>query len=208
VLRTLDLLGIAVFAVSGGLLAVRRELDIVGVVVLAMATALGGGLIRDVLIGDVPPPGLADWKYLTVAMAAGLLAFYFHPAIGRMERPIQYLDAGGIGLFCVAGALKADEYGLGFLPAALLGTLTAVGGGVLRDLLVREVPALLRRTELMAIPAFAGASIAVVGRELGAREVAISIPAALVTIVWRILAIRRGWTAPMPFYDGGSKSNS
>ena len=197
-LLTLDLLGIFVFAIAGGLLAVRKELDLVGVVVIAMVTALGGGLLRDVLIGDVPPPGLEDWRYLTVPLAAGMLVFFFHPAIGRLERLISKIDAGGLGLFAVAGALKAHDYDLGPMPAAILGVVTAVGGGVLRDVLVRDVPAILRRGELYAIPALAGAGVAVIGAEAGLDDGAIAAPAAAVTIVWRLLTIHRGWTAPMP----------
>ena len=203
-LLALDLLGIFVFAVAGGLVAVRKELDLVGVIVCAMVTALGGGLIRDVLIGDVPPPGLRDWRYLTVPLAAGLLVFFFHPAIGRLERLINQIDAGGIGLFTVAGALKAVDYGLGPMPAAMLGLVTAVGGGVLRDVLVRDVPAILRRGELYATPALAGAVVAVIGHEAGLSDAAIAGPAAAVTIVWRLLAIHRGWTAPMP---GGRRAS-
>jgi uncharacterized membrane protein YeiH len=198
VLLTLDLLGIFIFAIAGGLLAVRKELDLVGVVVIAMVTALGGGLMRDVLIGDVPPPGLEDWRYLTVPLGAGVLVFFFHPAIARRERLISQIDAGGLGLFAVAGALKAHDYDLGPMPAAILGVVTAVGGGVLRDVLVRDVPAILRRGELYAIPALAGAGVAVIGLEAGLHDGAIAAPAAAVTIIWRLLTIRRGWTAPMP----------
>lgn len=197
-LLALDLLGITVFAISGGLVAVRRELDIVGVVALATATALGGGLIRDVLIGDVPPPGLADWRYLLAAMAAGLFVFFFHPALGRMERPITVSDAGGLGLFCVAGAFKAAEAGLGPLPAAVLGAITGVGGGVIRDVLVREIPVILRRGELYAIPALAGSALAVAALEFGVDETVVAGPAAAVIIGWRLFAVHRGWTAPYP----------
>jgi uncharacterized membrane protein YeiH len=197
-LLALDLLGIAVFAISGGLVAVRRGLDLVGVVTLGSATALGGGLIRDVLIGAVPPPGLADWRYLLGAMVAGVLAFFFHPALGRMERTITVFDAGGLGLFCVAGAFKASEHGLGPLPAAVLGALTGVGGGVIRDVLVREVPAILRRGELYAIPALSGSGLAVAGLEVGGDETLVAVSSAAVIIGWRLLAVQRGWTAPMP----------
>ena len=197
-LLTLDLLGIFVFAVAGGLVAVRKELDVVGVLALAGITALGGGLMRDVLIGDVPPPGLEDWRYLTVPIVAGVLTFFFHPALGRLERLINQIDAGGLGLFCVAGALKAAEYGLGPMPAAILGMITAVGGGVLRDVLVRDVPAILRKGELYATPALAGSVIAVIGHEAGLENAVIAGPAAAVAIIWRLLAIHRGWTAPMP----------
>jgi uncharacterized membrane protein YeiH len=178
--------------------AVRKELDLVGVLALAAVTALGGGLMRDVLIGDVPPPGLEDWRYLSVPLGAGLLVFFFHPALGRLERLIRQIDAGGLGLFAVAGALKASDYDLGPMPAAILGVVTAVGGGVLRDVLVRDVPAILRRGELYAIPALAGAGVAVVGAEAGLADAVVAGPAAAVTIIWRLLTIHRGWTAPMP----------
>lgn len=135
-LLTLDLVGIFVFAISGGLVAVRNQLDIVGVVVLAMATGLGGGVIRDVVIGAVPPPAVKDWWYLLVPVVGGLVTFWWHPAVGRLERVINVFDAFGLGLFCVAGALKAHEYGLGPVPAAALGMVTGVGGGIIRDLLV------------------------------------------------------------------------
>lgn len=196
-LLALDLVGISVFAISGALVAVRKELDVVGVVVLATVTGLGGGLIRDVLIGDVPPPGLADWRYLVVPIAAGLVTFWFHPTLGRMERVVNVFDAAGLGLFAVAGALKASEAGLGPLPAAILGMVTGVGGGMLRDVLAGRVPVILRRGELYAIPALAGASVAVTGHELGLENAAIAWPAALLTIGWRLLAMRRGWTAPV-----------
>jgi len=136
-LVALDLLGIFVFALSGGLVAVRKELDIFGVLVLAGTTGLGGGFLRDVLIDATPPAALEDWRYLTVPVAAGLVTFFFHPALvrRRAERVVTFFDAAGLGLFCVTGALKALDYGLGIAPAALMGMVTGIGGGVLRDLL-------------------------------------------------------------------------
>ncbi len=197
-LLTLDLVGIFVFAISGGLVAVRKELDVFGVVVLAMATGLGGGFVRDVLIGDIPPAALADWRYLLVPISAGMLTFYFHPTLGRMERVVGVFDAAGLGLFCVAGALKASEYGLGPLPAAILGMVTGVGGGMVRDVLAGRVPVILRKGELYAIPALGGSAVAVTGYELGVATSVIALPAAILTVGWRLLAMRRGWTAPMP----------
>lgn len=197
-LLTLDLLGICVFAISGGLVAVRNQLDILGVVVLAMATGLGGGVIRDLLIGAVPPPALADWRYLAVPAAAGLATFAWHPALGRLERVVNIFDAAGLGMFCVAGALKAHELGLGPVPAAALGMLTGVGGGVIRDLLAGRVPVVLRSGELYAIPALAGAAVAVTGVELGIAPEVVVGPAVLLTTGWRLMAIRRGWSAPRP----------
>ncbi len=197
-LLTLDLVGIFVFSISGGLVAVRNQLDIVGVVVLAMATGLGGGVIRDVVIGAVPPPAVDDWRYLVVPLVGGLVTFAWHPAVGRMERVINVFDAFGLGLFCVAGALKAHEYGLGPVPAAALGMVTGVGGGIIRDLLAGRVPVVLRHGELYATPALAGAAVVATGVELGAPAEVMVVPAAVVTIGWRLLALQRGWTAPVP----------
>jgi uncharacterized membrane protein YeiH len=202
-LLILDLLGVAVFAVSGGLLAVRQRLDIVGVLVLGVVTGLGGGAIRDVLIGDIPPPGLADWRYLVTALGAGLIAFWFHPAIERTVRLVNVFDAFGLGLFAVAGAVKASEYGLGPVPAALLGMVTGIGGGMIRDVLADRVPVVLSNGELYAIPALAGAAVAVAGYHLDVRTAWVAIPAAALTIAWRLLAIRRGWRAPLPRLRGG-----
>ena len=196
-LTALDLVGIFVFALSGGLVAVRKNLDIFGVLVLAGITGLGGGFIRDVLIGAVPPAALADWRYLVVPVAAGLVTFWYHPVVHRMERLVNIFDAAGLALFCVTGALKALEFGLGPVPAALMGLVTAIGGGVLRDVLAGRVPLVLRG-ELYATPALLGAVIAVLGVGAGLHGAAIAVPAALVCLVWRLLAMRRGWSAPQP----------
>lgn len=194
----LDLVGIFVFAVAGGLVAVRNRLDIVGVVVLAMATGLGGGVIRDVMIDAVPPAALEDWRYLVVPLAAGLMIFAWHPAFARLEPLINVFDAFGLGIFVVAGALKAHEYGLGPVPAALLGMITGVGGGVIRDVLVGRVPMILRHGELYAIPALAGAGVAVIGVHVDLPPSFVAVSAAGVTIGWRLIALQRGWTAPLP----------
>lgn len=196
-ITVLDLVGIFVFAISGGLVAVRKDLDIFGVLVLAGTTGLGGGFLRDVLIGALPPAALADWRYLLVPVSAGLLTFWFHPAIGRRERVINVFDAAGLALFCVTGAVKALEAGLGPVPSALMGMLTGIGGGILRDILAGRVPIVLRG-ELYATPALIGAVIVVVGLEAGAAVSVVAIPAALVCLLWRLLAMRRGWHAPRP----------
>jgi uncharacterized membrane protein YeiH len=196
-ITVLDLVGIFVFAISGGLVAVRKDLDIFGVLVLAGTTGLGGGFLRDVLIGALPPAALADWRYLIVPVTAGLVTFWFHPAIGRRERVINVFDAAGLALFCVTGAVKALAFGLGPVPSALMGMLTGIGGGILRDILAGRVPIVLRG-ELYATPALVGAAIAVVGTELGLAVGVVAVPAALVCLLWRLLALRRGWQAPRP----------
>lgn len=196
-LVVLDLVGIWVFAISGGLVAVRKDLDIFGVLVLSLTTGLGGGFIRDVLLGAVPPSSLADWRYLMVPVAAGLVTFWFHPTLGRMERVVNVFDAAGLAVFCVTGALKAMAYGLGPVPAALLGMVTGIGGGMMRDLLAGRVPVVLR-DELYATPALLGAGLAVLGHGVGLPAAVVAPPAALVCFTWRVLAMRRGWHAPRP----------
>ena len=196
-LVSLDLVGIFVFAISGGLVAVRKDLDLFGVLVLAGTTGLGGGFLRDVLIGATPPAALADWRYLLVPVAAGAVTFLYHPALARMERTVNVFDAFGLALFCVAGAIKALDYGLGPVPAALLGMVTGIGGGMLRDLLTGRVPVVFR-SELYATPALAGSAIAVLGVRQDLPTVAVAVAGAGVCLVWRLLAIWRDWRAPMP----------
>lgn len=196
-LVVLDLAGIFVFAISGALVAVRKDLDVFGVLVLARATGLGGGFLRDVLIDATPPAALTDWRYLMVPVAAGLVTFRFHPAVGRLERPATVFDAVGLAFFCVTGALKALAYGLGPLPAALLGMVTGIGGGMLRDLLAGRVLAVFRG-ELYATPAFAGAALAVTGEELGQPVLLSAVLGAGLCLVWRLLAVWHNWQAPKP----------
>ncbi len=196
-LTTLDLTGVFVFALSGALVAVRQALDIFGVIVLAGATGLGGGLLRDVLIGDVPPVALTDWRYLVVPVVAGLVAFAAHPAVGRMERSITVSDAGGLALFCVVGAVKAYDAGLSVLAAALLGVVAAIGGGMIRDVLAGRVPVVFGG-ELYAIPALAGAAVAAGGAALDLPVAAVAAAGAAVCLAWRLLAVWRHWQAPLP----------
>ena len=196
-LVVLDLVGIFVFAISGALVAVRKGFDLFAVLVLAGVTGLGGGFLRDVLIDATPPAALADWRYLLVPVAAGAITFGFHPAVGRMERVVNVFDAFGLALFCVTGALKATAFGLGPLPAALMGMVTATGGGMARDVLAGRVP-IVFRGELYATPALAGALIAVLG-ERWDQPMGVVVPLAAATcLMWRLLAMWRGWQAPMP----------
>jgi uncharacterized membrane protein YeiH len=196
-LVVLDLVGIFVFAISGALVAVRKGLDVFGVLVLAGAAGLGGGFLRDVLIDATPPAALADWRYLLVPVTAGLLTFVFHPTFGRLERLVTVFDAFGLALFCVTGALKALDYGLGLVPAALMGMLTAIGGGIARDLLAGRVPEVFRG-EVYATPALAGAAVVVVLERLDVPTLVLAFAGAGVCLVWRLLALRLHWRAPMP----------
>ena len=197
ILVVFDLVGIFVFAISGALVAVRKGLDVFGVLVLAGTTGLGGGFLRDVLIDATPPAALADWRYLVVPVAAGLLAFFYHPVLGRVERSVNVLDAFGLGLFCVTGALKALDYGLGVVPAALMGMVTGIGGGMLRDLLAGRVPAVFRG-ELYATPALAGAVVVVAGAHTDLPTFVVAFAGGGLCVVWRLIAIWRHWQAPVP----------
>ena len=191
-----DLIGTFVFALSGATVATRRQLDLFGVLVLSFAASSAGGICRDVLIGATPPAALRDWRYLAVAMAAGLITFLWAPLIERMKTPVRMFDAAGLGLFAVAGAQKALDYGLNPVMAALLGMLTGIGGGMLRDVLLADVPMVLR-ADLYAIAALAGATVVVVGIAMGLPSAAVMFAGALFCFVLRMLAVRRGWHLPV-----------
>jgi uncharacterized membrane protein YeiH len=199
--QVLDLAGTFVFAVTGALVAVRARLDLFGTLVLAGATGLGGGLVRDVLLGDVPPPGLVEWRYLAAAALAGLATFVWHPAVARWEGVILTLDAAGLALFCVTGAVKASDAGLDIVPAALLGMITAVGGGIARDVLANRVPVVLQGG-WYATPALLGAAWAASAHQLDMPTAAMLVPGMLACFTWRALALRRGWS-PLPARGAG-----
>lgn len=192
-----DLLGIFVFATAGALVGVRKEYDVFGILVLAGTTGLGGGFLRDVLIGAAPPAALSDWRYLIVPVAAGLITFAFHPAVTRMERTVNVLDAFGLALFCVTGAVKASDYGLGPIPAALMGMVTGIGGGMIRDLLTGRPPEIFR-SELYATPALAGAFVAVLLHLDDQPLWVTGLAGGGLCLVWRLLALRGDWRAPKP----------
>ena len=197
-LLVLDLTGTFAFALNGSLTALRAaRLDIVGVVALGMITALGGGIIRDVLLGSLPPATFSDWRYLAVAAGGGLITFVFGRRLERLNTPIILLDAVGLSLFAVTGASKAIDFGLGPAQAVILGTITGVGGGTLRDVLNGQIPSVLR-SGLYAIPALVGATITVVASLLGAYGPATAIGAAAVCFGIRVLGVRFDLNAPMP----------
>jgi len=191
----LDLLGTFVFGLSGGTLAVRRGLDLVGVLALSVAAALAGGMLRDVLLGATPVAALADARYLLAALGAGLVAFLATPLVQRLGKPVMAFDALGLGLFAVTGCRKALAYGLDPPAALLLGVLTAVGGGVVRDLLVAEVPRVLRE-EVYALAALVGAAVVVTGEALGWAEPPVTLGGVAAAFVLRVVSVRRGWSAP------------
>jgi uncharacterized membrane protein YeiH len=194
----LDLTGTFAFALNGALTAIRvTRIDVVGVVTLGMVTALGGGIIRDVLLDSLPPATFSDWRYLAVAAAGSMIAFAFGRRLDRLWKPIEVLDAAGLSLFAVSGASKALELGMGPGQALILGAITGVGGGTLRDVLVGRVPVVLRR-ELYAIPALAAALVVVVTDELGVYGATAAVGAAALCFTIRLVGVRYHLHAPAP----------
>jgi uncharacterized membrane protein YeiH len=175
---------------------VRRRLDIFGVLVLSFAASTSGGITRDLLIGAVPPAALDDWRYLAVSLVAGLLCFFWSSLIETFRNPVRMLDAMGLALFAVAGTEKALVFGLSPVMAALLGMLTGIGGGVARDVLLAEIPAVLR-ADLYAVAALAGAAVVVGGHLLHLPIIVTAIGGGLVCFGLRMMAIRRGWRLPV-----------
>jgi len=197
-LLVLDLAGTFAFALNGALTAVRTvRLDIVGVITLATITAIGGGILRDLVLGAVPPATFSDWRYLTVAAVGGLLAFFLGRLLVRAETTVMLLDAAGLSLFAVTGAVKALDYGIGPGPAIILGAVTAVGGGTIRDVLIRRVPEVLH-SGLYAVPAVIGAGIVVLAHELDLRGAPIAFGAAAACFAVRLLGVRYHLNAPTP----------
>lgn len=197
-LSVLDLIGTFVFGLNGALTALRAtRLDVVGVVTLGTMTALGGGVIRDVLIGAVPPATFLYWPYLALAVAGALTAFVLNRWLHSMTMPLTVLDAIGLSVFAVIGASKAVIFGLGFAPAVLLGVITAVGGGTIRDALTGQIPTVLR-SELYAIPALVAAAITVAAMGVGVYGLPAAIGAAAACFVIRMVGVRFGLNAPGP----------
>jgi uncharacterized membrane protein YeiH len=192
----LDLVGTFVFALSGAMAGVRHRLDMFGILVLAFAAGNAGGMTRDLLIGAVPPAAIADWRYIVVSLLAGLTTFWAYRAIRRIQDALLIFDAAGLAVFAVSGALKALAFGLNPIAAMLLGALTGIGGGMLRDVLVREVPTVLR-AELYAVAALAGAAVVVGGQQLGLPSASVVFVGAALCFGLRLLAIQHRWGLPL-----------
>lgn len=197
-LLLLDLIGTFVFALSGAVAAVKQRLDLFGVLVVSFAAASAGGIMRDVLIGSVPPAAISDWRYLGASLLAGSVIFFRHPLRARLYKLhnlVLILDAAGLAVFAVAGTQKALGYGLNPLMAALLGMLTGIGGGMVRDLLLTQIPTVLR-SDLYAVAALAAASVVVIGHILNFPPTAMAIAGAALCLGIRLIAIRRRWSLP------------
>jgi len=191
-----DLGGTFVFALSGAAAAVRHRLDLFGVLVWAFAAGNSGGIARDLMIVSVPPAAITDWRYVAVSMLAGLITFFWYRVIDGLRSPALVFDAAGLGLFAVSGAGKALAFHAGPVAATLLGMLTGIGGGMVRDVLVSEIPTVLR-TELYAVAALIGAADMVIGRMLGIPSGAAAVAGALLCFGLRFMAMRRGWQLPI-----------
>jgi uncharacterized membrane protein YeiH len=197
-LLVLELMGTFVFALSGATAGVKHRLDLFGVLVVSFATATAGGITRDVLIGAVPPAALRDWRYLGISVLAGLVVFFWSPRPGRqrlLHNLVLTFDAAGLALFAVSGTQKALAYGLNPVMAALLGMLTGIGGGMLRDVLVSDIPAVLH-SDLYAVAALACAIVVVVGDVLKAPPAASAVVGAACCFGIRLVALWRGWRLP------------
>jgi uncharacterized membrane protein YeiH len=190
----LNLVGTFAFGISGGLAAVRARLDVFGVVVLAGVVGLAGGITRDLLIGT-PPETFRDWRYLAAVGAAGLVSFFAASPLDRRQRGVQVFDAMGLAVFCVTGASKATDFGLGPVQAVILGAITGIGGGMLRDILLGETPTVLRR-ELYAIPALLGAGVVVAAQSAGSSNPLFPLLGGCLCFGMRMIGLRYGLDAP------------
>jgi uncharacterized membrane protein YeiH len=191
----LDLIGTFVFAISGAMLGVRRRMDLFGVLVLAFVTAVFGGILRDLLIGAVPPAAIASWWYLALAVIAGLLTFWSEQLFARLQQPVLFFDAAGLGIFAVAGTQKALDYGLNWPMAAVLGMISGIGGGMVRDILAAQTPIVLR-SDIYALAALAGGLVVVAGSYLGLPSTFVALAGAALCMFLRIMALYRGWKLP------------
>lgn len=192
----LDLAGTFVFALSGAMAGVKRNLDLFGVLVLSFVAANTGGIIRDILIGAVPPGAVNDWHYLGVSLLAGIATFWCPSTIKREWNPVLLFDAAGLGLFAVSGAHKALVYGLNPVMATLLGMLTGIGGGIARDILLAEIPTVLR-SDFYAVAALMGAAIVVMASMLQLSPAVAALVGAALCFGLRVMAIRHSWRLPI-----------
>jgi uncharacterized membrane protein YeiH len=195
-LAAFDLGGTFVFALSGATAGVKHRLDLFGVLVLAFAAGNSGGIARDVMIGAIPPAAINEWRYVAVSILAGLITFYWYRVVDRLNSPVLVFDAAGLALFAVAGAGKALAFHAGPVAAMLLGMLTGIGGGMVRDVLVREIPTVLR-TELYAVAALLGAAVVVIGRMLHLPSFVAATLGAVLCFGLRFMAMRRRWQLPI-----------
>jgi uncharacterized membrane protein YeiH len=194
-LTALDIVGTFAFALSGGVRAVENRMDPFGVIFLSFVAAVSGGITRDVLIGAVPPAALQSGLYVGIAVVAGTICFFAYERILQLARPVAFFDAIGLGLFCVVGARKALDAGLSPVMAALLGMLTAVGGGIAADIMTARPPMVLRR-DIYALAALAGAALLTLGDLVGVPDAVVAPLGALLATSLRLVALSYDWHLP------------
>lgn len=194
--NVIDLAGTFAFAISGALAAQREDFDLFGILAIAYVTACGGGIARDVCIGAIPPAGLAEWRYLLTAVIAALATIGAYHQVEKLDYPVRLFDAMGLGLFAVYGAHKALVYGHNAEVAVLVGVLTAIGGGMVRDVLLNRVSLVLQQTELYATAAVLGAGLAVLGEYLAWPSLWSTWLPIVACFVLRYLSLRYKWTLP------------
>jgi uncharacterized membrane protein YeiH len=195
-LTVLDLIGVAVFAASGGSAGVAKRLDLFGVAFLGLIAAMGGGIFRDLVINVAPPLAFTDWRYAAVAVTASVAVFWLHPQFNRLRRTVLFLDAAGLGLITVTGTLKALDFGVPAVGSCLLGMITGIGGGMLRDIFTGEIPVVLRR-EVYALASLAGAVVVTVANKVHWDSAAITVGAALLVFSLRLVFVRSSWQVPV-----------
>ncbi len=188
-LYILDLCGTFVFAVTGGLKAVKNDLDILGIIVLSVITGVGGGIVRDIIIGLKTPMAFQDESYLIISIAASIIVFFWGGKIESRMTTIKILDAIGMGLFASIGARKAIVFGMGPIGILMMAVITATGGGMIRDIFVREVPAIIR-IDIYATAALCGGIVVLVLNQLGIGESYQYIAAIITTMGMRLLAMK------------------
>jgi uncharacterized membrane protein YeiH len=205
ILLILDLFGTFFFAMSGCLLAARRNFDIVGSLLLGSLVGLGGGVIRDLIISQSVPTAFVEPIYLVAPVLAAVVVYFHVLGVQRFRRTLLIFDAGGLALFCVTGTLKALDSGMGPVTSAVLGITTAVGGGVLRDVVANEVPQIFNPRGVYAVPAMLGASLVTLLSQLGWFNAYTGTAIAAVVFLLRVLSLRFGWRVPLA---GGAKNPS
>ena len=193
--RVLDLIGTLVFAMSGAARGVHRSMDLFGVLVLAFVTAVSGGMTRDILIGAIPPESIASWHNLALAILGGLLVFLFSGLFDRLRHPVLLFDAMGLGVFAVAGTQKALDYGVNWPMAAILGMVSGIGGGIMRDVLTAQVPSVFL-SDIYAVAALAGTLVVVAGDKLRMAPAVIGWVGVGICVFLRLMALYRGWKLP------------
>ncbi|MGC8467889.1 MAG: trimeric intracellular cation channel family protein [Acidithiobacillus sp.] len=194
-LHAINLIGIFVFAVSGAMRGVRSQLDIFGIIVLAVVTAVFGGIVRDLLIGAIPPESITDWHSVALAVFAGVFVFFFHRLFDRLQHPVLLFDAAGLGVFAATGTQKALAFGLSPFMAAVLGVISGIGGGMVRDVLSGQVPVVLR-AEIYASAAALGCVLVLAGDALHLPPLESTLAGAALTFFLRTMALYRHWSLP------------